>query len=234
MKKIIFVLLLMPVMVLAQEKNDGNYISMTGTAELEVVPDRIVLRMSMGETERTGKESDFTKMEQNVLAFLKQIGIKKESFTIEGMWAGSGFMFSRSSRYMLNKSYLLELEKPELLDTIMRRCFGFGIESIMILAREHTKIDSLKNEVLVMALAAARSKALLAASTLGVTLGKVIMVSEDYASDLNPGGNPNQVFNPMFFSIHSEESKFRDEGNSTPGLNKISLSKTVVVRWEIE
>jgi|GEM_PF-2880085 len=235
MKKIMLICLLLPVMVLAQDKDAGRYISMTGTAELEVVPDRVVLRMSVNETERIRRESDVAVMEKNILVFLHNLGIGKESFTIEGIMAGNGYLFTQGSRYNLFKSYLLRLEKPELLDTIVRSCFDFGIESIRIEAMEHTKIDSLKNEVLVMALSAAHSKAMLAASTLGVSLGKVVTISEDDWVQSPLGGEPNMTFFSYRQSkIRAGGDSWYSQGESTPGLNKITLSKSVLVRWEME
>ena len=73
---IVFVAFALSSFAQSGEKNfiDQNYIEVTGSAELEVIPDEIYLKIIVNEKDFKGKE-DLQKLEKSMLETLSGIGI---------------------------------------------------------------------------------------------------------------------------------------------------------------
>jgi len=228
--------MLFPIFAFAQTNVVDKSITVIGISELEIEPDLITLSMSLKETENIKKESDIVTLENRLTIFLSTLGIPKDNFTIDRFNAREQISLTGSSKFKLSKVYKLIIPSASLLDTIVTKCFELGLENVYVSKIDHSKIDSLKNDLLSKAVSSAKTKAEIIASNLGVSLGKVSMVNESY----NIVGDRSDLYYDRPFNMAEAvvtgygSTKYNSTRNSsTINLEKLHLSKTVIAKFEI-
>lgn len=235
MRKIVLLLALIPIISFGQIINNEKVITVIGIADKEIEPDWIQLGMTAKETENTKKESDMVKMENSILDFILSLGLDSNSFSIDRYSANTKYSYSPTSKFKLNKSYRLKIENTSLLDTIIAKCFESGMDNIYVNQIGHSKIDSIQNTVLHDALISAKTKANLIAKTMDINLGKVISVNESFRLINNQPGsyqfNDYQLEDVVIVG-YGAQSKARV--GSSLSFQKIQLTKTVIVKYEIQ
>lgn len=235
MKKLLFILLLIPLITFGQNTNNDNIITVVGVADKEIEPDWVQLNMSAKDTEDTNKQSDVVKMENSILSFITSLEIDPKSFSIDRYSANTKYSFSKATKFKLSKSYKLRIENTNLMDTIIAKCFDSGMDNMSVNKIGHSRIDSLQNLVLQDALISAKNKANIIAKTMGVNLGKVISVNETYQVTNNRSGlyqYDDYQLNEIVAIGYGAQSRTRV--GSSLSLSKIQLNKTVIVKYEIK
>lgn len=235
MKKILILAAFIPCISFSQVSNNDKFITVVGIAEMEIEPDLITLSMTSNETESAKKESPSIIKENQLVKFITSLGIKKEKFSIKRFYANEQFTLGSSTRFKQIKNYELEISKASILDTIITKCFEIGMDNISVSKIEHSKIDSLRNTLLPQALNSAKEKAESIAKNIGVSLGKVINVNESYQlvnNNLNSYNDQVFAFNEIALTGYARG--YRSSGiNSTITFENIHLTKTVIVKFEI-
>jgi hypothetical protein len=231
MKKYLLLLTLLPLISFGQVTNEKT-ITVIGISEMDIEPDIITLSMTVKETENTKKESDIVNLENKIVKFLVSVGIDKGNFTVSRYSARE----QTGSKFKQDKSYNLIIPKPILLDTIVAKCIEVGMDNLFVSKIDHSQIESLRNNLLSKALNSAKTKAEIIAKEMGISLGKVSMVNESFKLV----GERQDNYNNAFYSLDevvvtgygaSRSSSVRS--SSTINLEKLHLSKTVIVKYEI-
>jgi uncharacterized protein YggE len=228
MKNLILLLLFIPILISGQSATAENQIIVTGTSEMEIEPDWVELSMTDRETENTRKESDVVFMEKTILIYLTSIGIDTSCFSIIRYSANTKYNSSSGSKFQMNKSYLLRVNNLKYLDKIIEKCLDAGMDNVQIKGAGHSQIDSYRNQLLQDALKNAQDKAVIIAKAMGVNLGKVIFVEENYYPPqiVNLGSE----FYANAISYETRQSRY----SSSLGYQKIDLNKTVLVKFAIQ
>lgn len=228
MKKLIFLLLFIPILMSGQSTTPENQIIVVGAADIEIEPDWIELSMTAREKENTRKESDVVLMEKAILMYLTSIEIDTSCFSIIRYSVNSKFNSSSGSKIQMNKSYLLRVDNLKYLDKVIEKCLEAGMDNVQIIRVGHSQLESFRNQMLQNALKNAQDKAVIIAKTMGVTLGKVIYVEENYS--------PSQIMNfgTAFYANEISYETRQSRYGSSLGYQKINLSKTVLVKFAIQ
>lgn len=172
------------------EKDLVRRIEVTGTAELEVVPDVITLAISLKEyfkDEKNFKDKvTIDVLEKQLVKAVAEAGLAKESLVIGGI---SGYREYTSPRkkpanFTQNKQYELTLSDLKKVDNILSKVDDKGIQYTNIQKAEHSKIAQYRKEIKVKALQAAKEKAMYLLEGIGEKLGDPIEINEidDYSS----------------------------------------------------
>ena len=231
MKKYLLLLTLLPLISFGQVTNE-KIITVIGISEMDIEPDLITLSMTVKETENTKKESDIVNLENKIVKFLASVGIDKGNFTVNRYSARE----QTGSKFKQDKSYSLIIPNPILLDTIVAKCIEVGMDNLFVSKIDHSQIESLRNELLLKALNSAKTKAEIIAKEMGISLGKVSTVNESFKLV----GERQDNYNNALYSLEdvvvtgygvSRSSSVRS--SSTINLEKLHLSKTVIVKYEI-
>jgi uncharacterized protein YggE len=237
MKKLIILLSILPLFGYGQTNNNDKLVTVVGIAELEINPDLITLSMTVRETENIKKESDIVILENKFQNFLKSLGIDKDSFSIDRFYAREQSTMTGPTKFKQDKTYRLIIPKATLLDTIVTKCFELGMENVTVAKIDHSKIDSLRNVLLTQALSSARNKAEIIAKNTGITIGNVSMVNESYRLVGDRLSNYNDGFYNLEEIVVTGYGSGRynaGRAGSTINLEKLHLSKTVIVKYEIK
>lgn len=216
-------------------QTEPNQITIIGTAEQEIEPDWILLGMTAKETENTKRESEVVTMENSILNFLTSIELEPDAFSIDRYSVNTKYSYSPYSKFKLSKSYKLKVENITLLDTIIAKCFEYGMDNIYVNQVGHSEIDSIQNLVLTNALVSAKDKGSLIAKTMEVKLGKVVSVDESYQLVNNQVGSYNYGdFRLEDVVVTGYGTSYKGRVGSSLSFQKIKVSKTVIVKYAIE
>lgn len=231
MKKYLLLLTLIPLISFGQVTNEKT-ITVIGISEMDIEPDLITLSMTVRETENTKKESDIVNLENKIVKFLTSIGIDNSNFTVNRYVAREQI----GSKFKQDKSYNLIIPIPSLLDTIVAKCIEVGMDNLYVSKIDHSQIEILRNDLMVKALNAAKIKAEIIAKEMGISIGKVSMVNESYKIVGDRQDNYNNAFyalEDVFITGYGVRGETPARSSSTINLEKLHLSKTVIVKYEI-
>jgi uncharacterized protein len=170
-----------------------------GTANAEVVPDRMTWQVTIHNTgsKLPSVAAEHAKMVRAVLDFLKQTGIDGADIQTSRMEFGENKEFRNSSwikeGYYANTQAsfnIADLEKYGELWMGLAELAGVSVDSVVF---EHSKRVEFQNDTRRKALLAARDKAAGLAYALGAELGEPLHVEEDYSLQQTWGSNNSQA-----------------------------------------
>jgi uncharacterized protein YggE len=234
MKKICTVtaaLLVITLSLPAQEKNfiDQNYIEITASAEKEVSPNEIYISITIEEKDNKNNNS-LEKQERDMFSRLKTLGIDLEKeMQVKDMETQLQEYFLKKNSVVTSKSYQLKINSTDLLFKVFKELEKMSIPNVNIIRTDVSDKESIKNDVMIMAINKAKQRAELLANSLGRKLGKAIYIqhSEGYMR-----GNVvrNLAAGTKMMDINEEEIY------SGPNLSfsKISFNQTVYVKFALE
>ena len=162
-----FVLFTWSIVVNAQE-SDGRYVEVTGSSEIEVVPDEIHFLVQIKEywqeeyTGKSKKEEDFhTKVplamiEKDLRKSLRKIGITDDAIRTQEI---GDYWRQRGKEFLIGKQLDIRLTDFEQINSIIRSVNTWGIESMRIGELKHKDLPMYRKQGKIEALKAAREKA---------------------------------------------------------------------------
>ncbi len=213
------------------EKNfiDQNYIEVNGTADMEIVPDQIFLKIVLNEKELKN-DKGLIDVEKKMIDELTQIGIDiKKDLTIKDFESNFKFHLIGSTDVLLVKEYELLVYDAKTLQRVFLNLKKNGISNINVDRVDHTKIEEFRKEVKINAVKAAKDKAEALSSAINQNIGRALYIQElDYSG----------------LRIYKTASNMQIRGVSSDNANelyvpeiefqKIPLKYSVLVRFELK
>ncbi len=172
------------------QENDTlyRYIDVTGNAELEVVPDQIVLAITIEEYLKEDldqntqyrnyhKKVDIAILEQNLIADLKKLGIGRDRISQRqspGQWRNMQY----GEDAMQSRIYSINIQNMNERDRIFTTLHTAGITSISTKELKSNNLAEYRKQVMAEALKDAQNKADLLLRSIGAKTGPVISITE--------------------------------------------------------
>ena len=169
------------------QESDERYIEVTGSSEIEVVPDEIHFLIQIKEyweeeyTGKSKKEEDFrtkvplTVIEKDLRKGLRKIGISDEAIRTQEV---GDYWRQRGKEFLIGKQLDIRLTDFEQINSIIRSVNTWGIESMRIGELKHKDLPMYRKQAKIEALKAAREKASYLVAAMGQQLGEVIRIIE--------------------------------------------------------
>jgi uncharacterized protein len=172
------------------EKDLVRRIEVTGTAEMEVVPDVITFAVTLKEyfkDEKNFKDKvTIDILERQLIKAVAEAGLPKESLVIGGISGYRDYQGPKKkpANFTQSKQYELTLADLKKVDNILSKVDDKGILSTNIQKAEHSKIAQYRKEIKVKALQVAKEKAIYLLEGIGEKLGDPIEINEvdDYST----------------------------------------------------
>lgn len=228
---IIFSLLLASLVSLAQtgEKNfiDQNYIEVTGTAEMEIVPDQIYLKIVISEKDKGKKTVE--QQEKIMIAILQDLGIDVgKDLLIRDISSNFKSYFLKKTVVQTAKEYQLCLHGADKIGQLLPALEAADISNISVDRVDHSQMDKYRQEVKVKAVKIAKTKASAFAEAIGQQAGRALYIGESEAAYLS-------YQNPMSSNIRIRGiGVMADAAAPVIDFEKIPLKSSVVVRFELK
>jgi len=220
---------------------DRRTISVSGQAELRVVPDEVVLTLGI---ETHDRELDTAKAENDaranaLLAVTESLGIAKEHVRTDYLNIEPQYDHSNRWReflgYIVRKTVVITLRDVDRFERLLTESFGAGANFVHGVDFRTTELRKHRDKARALALAAAREKAEAMAKELGQSVGKPRLISEGHSGWWSPYGSwwgsrrGGAMSQNVVQNVGSGSGSM--EGPTAPG--QISISATVSVTFDL-
>jgi uncharacterized protein YggE len=181
------VTLLFPLAVYAQtpaaKQVDQPYIEVTGTAEKEVIPDEIYISIVIKEKYSNKEKVTIEVQEEKLRNAIKALGIDLSNLTLSD--ANADYVKIRWQRkdVLTKKDYLLKVTDATTVGKVFMELEKLEIKDAWIARVHHSQMDSLRKEVKILAIKAAKAKADYLLAAIGEQTGKPVIVKEAEISE---------------------------------------------------
>ena len=197
--RLLLLAMLLPLAGLSQARADGRYIEVTGTSEIEIVPDRIHYIIEIREyfeEEFDGKSKpeeyrtkvSLNRIEQGLREVLHDAGISPDAVRTQEI---GDYWRKQGQDFLVAKTFDITLLDFKQIDEILKRMDTRGIHTMRIGELENRDMLSYHQKGKIAALKAAQSKAAYLVEALGKKLGPVIRIVEDEAGGSLPFSQSN-------------------------------------------
>lgn len=231
MKKIFFLLLFFPFLAFAQTALPvTKSITVTGTAEKEIVPDEIYFQVILKEFVKDKNKVSLDKIEKDFMKALQDAGIPQSSITIDQVYGQRWRQKRRSDAELLSsKSFRIKVSNPNIMDDVMDKVIPEAIENVEITDYTHSKMSEYKRELKIEAIKAAKVKAGYLLTAIDEQLGEALEVSEydniSYAQPITYAQTSN---------VYMYSNSDGDASDYEAGFKKIKISYSVTVKFRIK
>ncbi|MCX2576006.1 SIMPL domain-containing protein [Pedobacter sandarakinus] len=210
---------------MAQQADLRRKINVSGSAETEVTPDIIYLSISLKEYLNGKKKIEITELEKQLYAAIQKAGIAKENLTISNL--SSWNMATEKKKnpdFLASKQYRLKVNDLNKFNAIIDAIDPKGIVSTNIESYDYSKMESLKKELKIKALLAAKEKASYMVKALDGNLGNVLEIQD--------GGD--NVIQPVY-RAYMMKTSMAESADAAPEIDfkTIKLNFTVNVVFQI-
>lgn len=227
--KVLLLFLAFVVWMPLSAQDETPYIEVTGTSEIEIVPDRIHLLIEIREyfkEEFEGKskpENYRTKVplaniERSLRAVLMAAGILPDDIRTQKV---GDYWREQGQDFLVSKRLDITLRDFSQIDEIVSRLDTKGIQTMSVGDLECDDIQAYQKSGKIQAVKAARDKAAYLAEALGKKLGDVVRIVED-------GGAGTIVPHSL------QTNAFLSDAQSFTEFRTIKKIYTVLVRFKIE
>ena len=183
--KSIFASILLSVVALtafSQNIDTRRKIEVTGSAEAEVTPDIIYIGISLKEyfkDNNSKKKVEIEELEKQLQTAVLNAGIPKENFMVNNI-SSYNFYWNKKKNpdFLASKQYRIKVTDLNKFNQIMSAVDPKGIEYSNIESYDYSKIETLKSELKIKALKAAKTKAAYLAESIGEKLGGALEIQE--------------------------------------------------------
>ena len=197
--RLLLLAMLLPLAGLSQARADGRYIEVTGTSEIEIVPDRIHYIIEIREyfeEEFDGKSKpeeyrtkvSLNRIEQGLREVLHDAGISPDAVRTQEI---GDYWRKQGQDFLVAKTFDITLLDFKQIDEILKRMDTRGIHTMRIGELENRDMLSYHQKGKIAALKAAQRKAAYLVEALGKKLGPVIRIVEDEAGGSLPFSQRN-------------------------------------------
>lgn len=202
-----------------------------GSAEAEVTPDIIYVAVSLKEylkDNNSKKKVSIDELERQLQTAVQNAGVPKENFTINNISSyNTTLQKKKNPDFLVSKQYRIKVTDLNKFNQIMEALDPKGIQYTNIESYDYSKIESLKRELKIKALQAAKDKATYLATALDDKVGDALEVQE-----INNESFPQPIYraNVMFEKASSDASV------SSPEIDfkKIKLNYQMRVVFELK
>ncbi|NOT90350.1 SIMPL domain-containing protein [Ferruginibacter sp.] len=241
MKKIITLLtaLLLTNLLIAQSQpicdRFPKTISVTGSAEMEIVPDEIYVQVDLREYKKRGDEkTNIDKIKADFLASFKMIGIADSNIAVASF---DGYNLSNIWRQrkkdpdlLASITYQLKFSNTKLIDDLVNKLDDEATNNFRITRTSHSKIIEYRKQLKIIAVKAAKEKAIYLSESVNEQVGPAITITEpeeSSSSDILSGRYRSNASNSVYSNSLSKADAY--------GINDNGVDyRKIKIRYEVK
>jgi len=216
-----------------QNADERPYIEVTGTAEKEVIPDEIYIGIIIREKYENKVKVTIEEQEEKLKNAIKALGIDLTNLYLSDANADYVKVRWQKKDVLTKKDYTLKVSTATTVGQVFQELEKLEITDASISKVSHSKLDSLRKEVKIMAIKAAKDKADYLLTAIGEQTGKPLVIKENEII-------ANQQFVNVRGSRSSEteynfdDMKIKSLDNSEIQFQKIKIQTSIYVKFSIK
>lgn len=221
--------------VLAQTVQQRPLVTVSGQAEVMVVPDEVVFNVKASALDKDllKARSRTDEVVKKVIALAKSYGIPPELVQTDYISLDERYSDEEATRkpsvflgYAVEKKVAISLRDVSKAERFLSELFSAGITSIQSVEFRTTQNRKYRDQARALAIKAAQEKATAYARELGQTIGKAYSITEE--------GLPNYATYSNTMNVSRGVVGSYSEEPSTIALGQISITARVLVSFELQ
>ncbi len=212
--------------------NEPRKIEVTGSAEMEIIPDEIYVNITVQEYTENKKKTDINDVRKNFLNACSKAGIAKENISIQGMngYNSYGWYWQRKQKtpdFIATSTFVIKFNSGEQIEKLMSLLDDKSTQNMHISSTSHSKMEDYRKQVKIQALQAAKAKASYLCESIGEKCGKVLLIKENES---------NNYIQPMMMEKTMMANAAMDGGFEPSGLEfqKITIRMEIQAQFAIQ
>ena len=202
MKKILAALVLIGAVqiaaVNAQNTLNNPYpktITVSGSAELEIVPDEIYVQVDLREYEKKGSgKIDLETIKKNFFTACKTVGLADSVISVasyNGYDRNYWLLYKKKKNpdMIASITYQIKFNNVSKMDELVKLLDDEATQNFSIVKTSHSKIAELRRALKIQAIKAAKDKAIYLSESIGEKAGEAVTVEEPVESEIYPQSN---------------------------------------------
>lgn len=205
-------------------------ITVTGSAEMEIVPDEIYVQIELKEYEKKGTgKVDLEKIKSEFLAKVKSVGIPDSAVSIASYDGYTDYYWHRKQLKKRNDllasiAYQIKFSSSSKIDELVNKLDDEATQNFQVVKTSHSKMQEYRKQLKIQALKAAKEKAQYLAAAVDEQVGAAVSIIENDNSF-----EPVPVFNRGSQAYLSNAVMDKGIGGVAPGVD----FKKIKLRFEI-
>jgi uncharacterized protein YggE len=167
-------------------------INVSGTAEMEVVPDEIFVQVELREYKKSTGKVDIESIKKNFIKAVTGIGIADTNISVQGYQGyDANYWWYRKNKkknpdMMASISYWVKLTSTKKMDELVEKLDDEATQNFFIAKVSHSKVQEFKKQLKIEAVKAAKEKATYLAGAIGEGIGNAININEPHEIGFYP------------------------------------------------
>jgi uncharacterized protein YggE len=167
--------------------DEKPFIEVTGAASLEIAPDEIYVDIIIQERYDGKDKLTVDLQEQKLKAILEELHVDIKSLSLSAANAEYVSVKRVGKDVLTKKNFRLKLTDALTVGKLFEQLDKIDLTNAYISMMDHSKMDSLKKEIRIKAIKAAKDKADYLLTAIGAKTGPPLIVQErDYGATINP------------------------------------------------
>ena len=209
------------------------YIEVTGTAEMEVIPDEIYIGIIIREKYINKGKVTIEEQEAKLKTAIKSLGIDLANLNLSDANADYVKIRWQKKDVLTKKDYTLKVSTATSVGQVFLELQKLEITEAYISKVNHSKMDSLRKEIKINAIKAAKDKADYLLTAIGEQTGKPMLITENenengptnhYVRGARRDGNGTFIDGVVLISPINEEIIFQ----------KIKIQSSIFAKFSIK
>ena len=160
-------------------------INVSGSAEMEVVPDEIYVMVELREYDKKGGgKTDITSIKNDFIKSALSVGIPETDLSVQGYqgWDGNYWLYKRNKKknpdLKASITYQVKLASTKKMDELVQKLDDEATQNFFIARVAHSKVQEYKKQLKIQAVKAAKDKAGYLAEAIGEKVGEAITIND--------------------------------------------------------
>lgn len=160
-------------------------INVSGSAEMEVVPDEIYVIIELREYDKKGGgKVDIDAIKNNFLRGALSIGIPEADISVQGYqgWDGNYWLYKRNKKknpdLKASITYQVKISTTKKMDELVDKLDDEATQNFYIARVAHSKLQEFKKQLKIQAVKAAKEKANYLADAINEKVGEAITIND--------------------------------------------------------
>lgn len=184
-KLLIIYFCIFSIMSFSQNTQISKNIQVTGSAEMEIIPDEIYVNVELREYDKKGVgKIDIEKIKNNFLFNCKNIGLTEQEISIQNYqgWDHNYWWYKKNKKKNpdMNASitYQIKFSNTKKIDELVKMLDDEATQNFSISKVTHSNIENYKKKLKILAVKDAKEKAIYLAEAIGEKVGEAITINE--------------------------------------------------------
>ncbi|HWJ27728.1 MAG TPA: SIMPL domain-containing protein [Flavisolibacter sp.] len=180
-KSILFIFIFISFYAIGQTEktlNQKPFIEVVGTATKEIAPDKIFISIVLSDKVVSNENYTIQLQEDKLKNALYKLNIGLDNLVLTDAASEISRVKKRETGFKVTKTFTLQVASSEEVSKVFKELYVLNIKEGSIVKTEYSKIDSLRKEVRIAAIKAAKEKAEYLLSAIGEQVDKPLEIRE--------------------------------------------------------